>query len=128
MYIYTSGTTGLPKPAVIKQNRYCAGGFTFFESSGLDRKRDIVYVTLPIYHANGAIIGVGAAIVSGYISPQVFFSYRLTSLIICVCIIRCNGRFAKEILGLELLVRVHSTRLHGVHLCGRDLPIFGQST
>ena len=73
MYIYTSGTTGLPKPAVIKQNRYCAGGFTFFESSGLDRKRDIVYVTLPIYHANGAIIGVGAAIVSGYISSQVYY-------------------------------------------------------
>lgn len=65
MYIYTSGTTGLPKPAVIKQNRYCAGGFTFFETSGLKRDKDIVYLTLPIYHANGAIIGVGAAIVSG---------------------------------------------------------------
>lgn len=65
MYIYTSGTTGLPKPAVIKQSRYCAGGLVFFLSSGLNKDRDIVYVTLPIYHANGGIIGVGAAIVSG---------------------------------------------------------------
>ena len=65
MYIYTSGTTGLPKPAVIKHSRYIAGGLVFFRTSGLKPARDNVYVTLPIYHANGAIIGVGAAIVSG---------------------------------------------------------------
>jgi len=27
--------------------------------------KDIVYVTLPIYHANGAVIGIGSSIVSG---------------------------------------------------------------
>jgi solute carrier family 27 fatty acid transporter 1/4 len=64
MYIYTSGTTGLPKPAIIKQIRYCAVGFIFFDLSKLTRA-DIVYVTLPIYHANGALIGVGAAVISG---------------------------------------------------------------
>jgi len=64
MYVFTSGTTGLPKPAVIKQSRYCAGGMTFFDVSFLN-KTDIVYVTLPIYHANGAVIGIGASIVSG---------------------------------------------------------------
>lgn len=64
MYVYTSGTTGMPKPAVIKQSRYCAGGILFYSLANLNAS-DIVYVTLPIYHANGAIIGVGNAIVSG---------------------------------------------------------------
>ncbi len=64
MYIYTSGTTGLPKPAIIRQSRYCSGGLLFYEIAGLNQA-DIVYVTLPIYHANGAIIGVGMSIVSG---------------------------------------------------------------
>lgn len=64
MYIYTSGTTGMPKPAVIKQSRYCGGGVVFYDFANLNDK-DIVYVTLPIYHANGAMIGVGNSIVSG---------------------------------------------------------------
>jgi acyl-CoA synthetase (AMP-forming)/AMP-acid ligase II len=64
VYIYTSGTTGLPKPAVIKQSRYYGGGNLFFEAAGLT-KSDIVYDCLPIYHGNGGMLGVGAAIVSG---------------------------------------------------------------
>ncbi len=64
LYIYTSGTTGLPKPAVIKHNRYSAGGLSFFDAARLSTS-DIVLVTLPIYHATGAIIGVGASLVSG---------------------------------------------------------------
>jgi acyl-CoA synthetase (AMP-forming)/AMP-acid ligase II len=52
MYIYTSGTTGLPKPAIIKQTRYCGGAFTFFKCAGLNVD-DVLLVTLPIYHANG---------------------------------------------------------------------------
>jgi solute carrier family 27 (fatty acid transporter), member 1/4 len=52
MYIYTSGTTGLPKPALIKQSRYCAGGYIFFTCAGLT-KEDVLFVTLPIYHGNG---------------------------------------------------------------------------
>ena len=64
MYIYTSGTTGLPKPAVIKHNRYSAGGFSFFDAARLSTD-DVVLVTLPIYHANGVIIGVGSSIISG---------------------------------------------------------------
>lgn len=76
MYIYTSGTTGLPKPAVIKHSRYCAGGFVFFHTSGLKPARDIVYVTLPIYHANGAIIGVGASIVAGNLKPNYLRAFK----------------------------------------------------
>ena len=64
LYIYTSGTTGLPKPAIIKQNRYCSGGFSFFELARM-KKSDVILVTLPIYHANGIIIGMGSSIVAG---------------------------------------------------------------
>ena len=41
-----------------------AGGLTFFDICFL-KPNDVVYVTLPIYHANGAVIGIGASIVSG---------------------------------------------------------------
>ncbi|CAF0715294.1 unnamed protein product [Brachionus calyciflorus] len=64
MYIYTSGTTGLPKPAIIKHGRYVAGGFSFFDSARLT-KDDIFYVTLPIYHSNAGILGLGAGLISG---------------------------------------------------------------
>lgn len=64
VYVYTSGTTGLPKPAVIKQSRCCAGGLTFFRMASF-RTDDVVYITLPLYHATGGIIGIGAALVSG---------------------------------------------------------------
>lgn len=64
MYIYTSGTTGLPKPAVIRQNRYFGGGFSFFDAAGLTSS-DVILVALPIYHGNGGLLGIGAAIVSG---------------------------------------------------------------
>lgn len=64
MYIYTSGTTGLPKPAVIKYNRYIAGGLTFSKSAYLGHN-DRLLVSLPLYHANGGIIGMGTALVSG---------------------------------------------------------------
>lgn len=64
LYIYTSGTTGLPKPAIIKQSRYYVGAFTFFNAAGLS-PRDSVYLTLPLYHSNGAILGTGAAIICG---------------------------------------------------------------
>ena len=56
LYVYTSGTTGLPKPAVIKQSRYYGGSNGFFTSSGLV-KDDVVLCALPIYHANGTILG-----------------------------------------------------------------------
>ncbi len=56
--------SGLPKPAVIKQSRYVAGGYTFYKSAGLN-KNDILYITLPLYHANGIIIGMGSGLING---------------------------------------------------------------
>jgi solute carrier family 27 fatty acid transporter 1/4 len=64
MFVYTSGTTGLPKPAVIKHNRFIAAGLSFFDSAGLT-KDDVFLVTLPIYHSNAGCIGVGAGLASG---------------------------------------------------------------
>jgi acyl-CoA synthetase (AMP-forming)/AMP-acid ligase II len=54
----------MPKPAVIKQSRYFGGGFLFFNAAGLTRD-DVIFVTLPIYHGNGGLLGIGSAIVSG---------------------------------------------------------------
>jgi len=64
MFVYTSGTTGLPKPAVIKHNRFIAAGISFFDSASLT-KDDVFFVTLPIYHSNAGCIGVGAGLASG---------------------------------------------------------------
>lgn len=65
LYIYTSGTTGLPKAAVMSNRR-------FLQSAGLSHKalfrcteQDRFYVCLPLYHATGLMIGVGAAFASG---------------------------------------------------------------
>jgi acyl-CoA synthetase (AMP-forming)/AMP-acid ligase II len=49
---------------VIKHNRYIGGGFSFFDLSKLTPD-DIFFVTLPIYHSNAGIIGIGAALISG---------------------------------------------------------------
>jgi acyl-CoA synthetase (AMP-forming)/AMP-acid ligase II len=64
MYIYTSGTTGLPKPAIIRHNRAVGAGFTFTSSASVN-ENDVLYLALPIYHASGALIGIGSAFVSG---------------------------------------------------------------
>ena len=65
LYIFTSGTTGLPKAAVMSNKRYLGtaslsalGGMRLNESHRL-------YNCLPLYHATGLVVGVGAAIVSG---------------------------------------------------------------
>jgi len=65
LYIYTSGTTGLPKAAVMSNRR-------FLQSTGLSHRalyrateQDRFYVCLPLYHATGLMIGVGAAMSSG---------------------------------------------------------------
>ncbi|HEX5660332.1 MAG TPA: AMP-binding protein, partial [Polyangiales bacterium] len=64
-YIYTSGTTGLPKAAVITNRRWMGGallfGLTMFQAS----TRDILYLPLPLYHSNAAIIGMGTSLVTG---------------------------------------------------------------
>ncbi|XP_075064028.1 long-chain fatty acid transport protein 2 [Mixophyes fleayi] len=63
MYIYTSGTTGLPKAAVINHNRIIlASGM--FQMCHV-RARDIVYISLPLYHSSAMLIGVHGSILKG---------------------------------------------------------------
>lgn len=64
-YIYTSGTTGLPKAAVITNRRWMAGAYLFGLAVMQATPRDIIYLTLPLYHSNAAIITVGASLVTG---------------------------------------------------------------
>ncbi len=54
----------MPKPAVIKQSRYCAAASVFGLASGV-RPDDIMFITLPIYHGNGNVFGIGSALVNG---------------------------------------------------------------
>lgn len=65
IYIFTSGTTGLPKPAVIRHNRFLGGGSAFYEGASCTPEKDIIYVCLPLYHGNGGMIAIGAALIMG---------------------------------------------------------------
>lgn len=61
-YIYTSGTTGLPKAGVFKHGRWMKTS-TVFGLVALDmRPDDVVYCTLPLYHATGLCVCWGSAI------------------------------------------------------------------
>ncbi len=61
-YIYTSGTTGLPKAGIFKHGRWMKayGGFGIM-SLKLGPK-DVMYSTLPLYHATGLCVCWGSAI------------------------------------------------------------------
>ncbi len=60
-YIYTSGTTGLPKAAIFNNGRWMKayGGLGF----SLDLNRDdVLYATLPFYHATAMVVCWGSVI------------------------------------------------------------------
>jgi citronellyl-CoA synthetase len=62
-YIYTSGTTGLPKAGIMKHGRWTKTAVSF-GSIALDMgPQDVVYCTLPLYHATGLCVCWGAAII-----------------------------------------------------------------
>ncbi|WP_248751758.1 long-chain-acyl-CoA synthetase [Pseudomonas sp. MWU15-20650] len=62
-YIYTSGTTGLPKAGIMKHGRWTKTAVSF-GSIALDMgPQDVLYCTLPLYHATGLCVCWGAAIV-----------------------------------------------------------------
>jgi citronellyl-CoA synthetase len=90
-YLYTSGTTGLPKAGVFRHGRWMRTS-TSFGLVALDMQPDdIVYCTLPLYHATGLCVCWGAAVcgASGFairrkFSASQFWSdvrrYRATTL------------------------------------------------
>ncbi|MGY4638787.1 long-chain-acyl-CoA synthetase [Pseudomonas sp. TE24901] len=62
-YIYTSGTTGLPKAGIMKHGRWTKTAVSF-GSIALDMGlEDVLYCTLPLYHATGLCVCWGSAIV-----------------------------------------------------------------
>lgn len=65
MYLYTSGTTGLPKAAIIRNQRFLTMAHLFAGVISKISADDVIYLTLPIYHATGAIGGFGSATVGG---------------------------------------------------------------
>ena len=65
MYIFTSGTTGLPKAAVQSHKRLQQAA-TLCHTAGLRcTEEDRIYLSLPLYHGTGLIIGLGSALSSG---------------------------------------------------------------
>ncbi len=54
-YIYTSGTTGLPKAVVFTHSRWTLAYGTYGHVLNLNPK-DVMYVTLPLYHATGIVV------------------------------------------------------------------------
>jgi citronellyl-CoA synthetase len=90
-YLYTSGTTGLPKAGVFRHGRWMRTS-TSFGLIALDMQPDdVVYCTLPLYHATGLCVCWGAAVcgASGFairrkFSASHFWSdvrrYRATTL------------------------------------------------
>lgn len=61
-YIYTSGTTGLPKAGVFKHGRWMRSSASFGQIALNMQPEDVVYCTLPLYHATGLCVCWGAAI------------------------------------------------------------------
>lgn len=54
-YIYTSGTTGLPKAVIFTNSRWMLAYGTYGHVLNLN-KDDVMYVTLPLYHATGMVV------------------------------------------------------------------------
>lgn len=54
-YIYTSGTTGLPKAVTFKNSRWMLAYGTYGHVLDLN-KDDVMYATLPLYHATGMVV------------------------------------------------------------------------
>jgi fatty-acyl-CoA synthase len=64
LLIYTSGTTGLPKAARITHMRAQLYMRAFAGATG-STPDDVIYVTLPLYHATGGLCAMGAALLNG---------------------------------------------------------------
>jgi fatty-acyl-CoA synthase len=64
VYIYTSGTTGLPKPCRVSHARAILAGAGFGPLMYAFRPGDKLYCVLPLYHANGLLLGASATMIA----------------------------------------------------------------
>lgn len=60
-YIYTSGTTGMPKAAIFSHGRWMKAYGAFGSVMNLN-SQDIIYITLPFYHATAMAVCFGSAL------------------------------------------------------------------
>lgn len=77
-YIYTSGTTGLPKAGIFKHGRWMRTSASFGMIALDMQPADILYCTLPLYHATGLCVCWGSAIsgASGFAIRRKFSASR----------------------------------------------------
>jgi citronellyl-CoA synthetase len=61
-YIYTSGTTGLPKAVAFTNSRWLKAYAGFGYTAMCLNKNDVMYVTLPFYHATALVICWGSVL------------------------------------------------------------------
>ncbi len=63
-YIYTSGTTGMPKAAIFSHGRWMKAYGALGSVMDLNHS-DIMYVTLPFYHATAMVVCWGSVLAGG---------------------------------------------------------------
>lgn len=68
-YVFLSFLPGLPKAAVITQLQALKGSFGLW-AFGCTTD-DIIYITLPLYHSSGSLLGIGGCIELGKFSFSV---------------------------------------------------------
>lgn len=61
-YIYTSGTTGLPKAVAFTNSRWLKAYAGFGYTAMCLNKNDVMYVTMPFYHATALVICWGSVL------------------------------------------------------------------
>ncbi len=61
-YVYTSGTTGLPKAAIFTHGRWMKAYGAFGYGTVRFNSHDILYNTLPLYHATAMVVCWGSCI------------------------------------------------------------------
>ncbi len=64
-YIFTSGTTGLPKAALVDHAKFVKASFAGHYLCFGFKKNDRLYLTLPLYHSTGLLLGWAASLRSG---------------------------------------------------------------
>ena len=64
-YIFTSGTTGLPKAALVDHAKFVKASFAGHYLCFGFKRSDRLYLTLPLYHSTGLLLGWAASLRSG---------------------------------------------------------------
>ena len=64
-YIFTSGTTGMPKASIQKHRKWLQCMYWFGQVNLNITKQDVIYVSIPFYHANALLIAWSSAASGG---------------------------------------------------------------